>query len=122
MLKNQGGFVQPNAATVCYNPDEVAKGYKSPREVNVAGECIALIELGGGYRAADMENYFQKPGISMPVISAQWVDGGHNAPATPVRADGEVALDIQVAGAVAPGRKIGCLFHALYRQMFSGCH
>ena len=110
MLKKQGGFVQPAAAAVSYNPDAVAKAYKYPREVDGTGECIALIELGGGYRTTDMQNYFQKLGIPLPVISAQSVDGGHNAPSTPDSADGEVALDIQVAGAVAPGAKIVVYF------------
>jgi len=106
LLKKEGGFVRPQAASLSYNPDAVAKAYKYPRDVNGEGQCIALIELGGGYRNTDMQNYFSKLGIPLPVITAQSVDGAHNAPSTPDSADGEVALDIEVAGAVAPGAKI----------------
>jgi kumamolisin len=38
------------------------------------------------------------------------VDGGANAPTNPSGADGEVALDIEVAGAIAPGAKIAVYF------------
>jgi kumamolisin len=109
-LKKEGGLVNPLAASVSYNPDAVAKAYNYPRDVNGEGECIALIELGGGYRITDMQNYFNKLGIPLPAITAQSVDGGHNAPSTPDSADGEVALDIEVAGAVAPGAKIVVYF------------
>jgi len=110
MLKKYGSLIHPQAAAVSYNPDAVAKAYKYPKDVNGAGECIALIELGGGYRNEDMQNYFGKLGIPLPVITSQSVDSGHNAPSTPDSADGEVALDIEVAGTVAPGAKIVAYF------------
>jgi kumamolisin len=110
ILKQDGGLVHPQAASVSYNPDAVAKAYKYPRDVDGSGECIALIELGGGYRNTDMQNYFSKLGLTLPVITAQSVDGALNAPSTPDSADGEVALDIEVAGAVAPGAKIVVFF------------
>jgi len=109
-LKKEGSLVHPKAAAVSYYPDAVAKLYKYPRDVNGARETIALIELGGGYRNMDMQQYFNKIGIPLPVITAQSVDGGLNAPSTPDTADGEVALDIEVAGAVAPGAKIVVYF------------
>jgi kumamolisin len=110
LLKKDGGIVHPRAVSVSYNPDAVAKAYKYPRDVNGSGECIALIELGGGFRNSDMMDYFRNLGIPLPVIVAQSVDGAHNAPSTPDSADGEVALDIEVAGAVAPGSKIVVYF------------
>jgi kumamolisin len=110
MLKKDGGLIHPQDAPVSYNPDAVAKAYKYPRDVNGMGECIALIELGGGYRNADMQDYFGKLGLPLPQITALSVDGAHNAPSTPDSADGEVALDIEVAGAVAPAAKIVVYF------------
>jgi kumamolisin len=110
LLKKEGGLIQPKDSSVSYNPDAVAKAYKYPRDVNGSGECIALIELGGGYRNTDMQKYFSKLGISLPVITAQSVDGAMNSPSTPDSADGEVALDIEVAGAVAPGARIVVYF------------
>jgi kumamolisin len=110
VLKKDGGLIHPQDATVSYNPDDVAKAYKYPRDADGTGECIALIELGGGYRSTDMQAYFSKLGITLPVITALSVDGAHNSPSTPDSADGEVALDIEVAGAVAPGAKIAVYF------------
>ncbi len=52
----------------------------------------------------------EKLGIALPVITSQSVDGALNAPSTADSADGEVALDIEVAGAVAPGAKIVVYF------------
>jgi kumamolisin len=110
LLKKDGGLIHPQDASVSYNPDTVAKAYKYPRDVDGTGQCIALIELGGGYRNTDMQNYFSKLGLPLPLITAQSVDGAHNAPSTPDSADGEVALDIEVAGAVAPAAKIVVYF------------
>jgi len=110
MYKNDGHFIQPHAANISYNPNDIAKMYKYPKNVNGTGQCIALIELGGGYRTADMKNYFAKLGLALPVIKSKSVDGAHNSPSTPDSADGEVALDIQVAGAVATGAKIVVYF------------
>jgi kumamolisin len=112
MLQKEGRLVHPQAASISYNPDAVAKAYKYPKDVNGAGQCIALIELGGGYRLEDMQNYFSKLGISLPAITAQSVDGAHNDPSTADSADGEVALDIEVAGAIAPGAQIVVYFAA----------
>ncbi|HEX4851063.1 MAG TPA: protease pro-enzyme activation domain-containing protein, partial [Puia sp.] len=110
MTKNNGHLLHPHAANISYNPNDVAKAYNYPKDVTGAGQTIALIELGGGYRAADMKNYFAKLGIPQPAIKAVSVDGAHNNPTTPDSADGEVALDIEVAGAVATGAKIVVYF------------
>jgi kumamolisin len=110
MLRREGHVINPAAASVSYNPNAVAKAYGYPKDVTGAGQCIALIELGGGYRSADLQGYFKKLGIPLPLVTAQSVDGAHNAPSTADTADGEVALDIEVAGAVAPGAKLVVYF------------
>ncbi len=110
ILKKNGSIVHPNDAGVSYNANDVGKMYKYPTDVNGEGQCIALIELGGGYRSEDMQNYFDKLGLTLPDITSFSVDGITNAPSTPDSADGEVALDIEVAGAIAPGAKIVVYF------------
>ena len=47
-------------------------------------------------------------GLAAPTVLSVSVDGGQNAPGNP--ADGEVALDIQVAGGVAPGARLAVYF------------
>jgi len=110
MENNNGHVIHPHAAGISYNPNDVAKAYNYPTGVDGTGECIALIELGGGYRAADLKNYFNHLGLKQPTVKSKSVDGGHNSPSTPDSADGEVALDIEVAGAVATGAKIVVYF------------
>jgi kumamolisin len=96
-----------------FNPPAIAALYQFPTGVNGAGQTIGIIELGGGYYASDLSTYFRKLNIPEPRVTAISVDGGTNAPGpikNPNDADGEVALDIEVAGAVAPGANIAVYF------------
>jgi len=61
------------------------------------GGTIAIVELGGGWTKVDMEAYFASIKQPLPTIVDVSVDGTKNAPGGD--ADGEVALDIQVAAA-----------------------
>lgn len=57
---------------------------------------IAIVELGGGYYPSDVKQAFAAMGLPEPVITDVSVNGTTNSPGSD--ADGEVALDIQVAG------------------------
>lgn len=96
------------AAAVSYTPPQVAALYNFPTDVNGSGQTIAIIELGGGYQASDLSNYFSALGITEPSVTAIPVDGGANTPGGD--ADGEVLLDIEVAGSIAPGAAIAVYF------------
>ena len=98
------------ASAQSFSPLQVAQLYNFPTGVNGAGETIGIIELGGGYAVSDIQKYFQGLGITPPTVAAISVDGGANSPGDPNGADGEVELDIQVAGAIAPGAKIAVYF------------
>jgi kumamolisin len=98
------------AAPSSYTPVQVAEAYQFPANASGAGQTIGIIELGGGYRQTDLTAYFKTLGLSAPGITAVLVDGGKNAPSTASSADGEVMLDIEVAGSVAAGSKIAVYF------------
>lgn len=98
------------AAAQSYLPLQVAELYSFPTGVNGSGQTIGIIELGGGYQASDLSTYFAGLNLTAPTVVSVSVDGGANAPTTPDGADGEVALDIEVAGAIAPGAKIAVYF------------
>ncbi|HUD39196.1 MAG TPA: protease pro-enzyme activation domain-containing protein [Streptosporangiaceae bacterium] len=87
---------------------QVAKAYDFPTDVNGSGEAIAIIELGGGFTSADVDGYFTKAGIATPNVIAVPVDSGSNTPGG--AADGEVLLDIEVSGSIAPGATIVVYF------------
>jgi kumamolisin len=93
------------------SPAQVAQLYNFPTGVTGQGQTIAIIELGGGYRTSDIEAFFTRAGLPPPVVTTVSVDGGQNAPTTPPGgADIETALDIQVAGGVAPATHIVVYF------------
>jgi kumamolisin len=102
--------ITAHATDVSYTPPQLAKLYDFPTAGNGAGQCIAIIELGGGSRPADIQAYFSGLGITPPDVVTVSVDDAANTPTTADGADGEVMLDIEVAGAVAPGAKIAVYF------------
>lgn len=73
--------------------------YNWPVEL-AGGGVIAIVELGGGWVQSDMTQFFTGIGQPVPQITDVSVDGTQNTPdPDPNGPDGEVALDIQVAGA-----------------------
>jgi kumamolisin len=96
--------------SISYNPPQVAQLYSFPTGATGTGETIGIIELGGGYKPADLKTYFASLKIKEPSVVSVSVDKGKNKPTTPSSADGEVLLDIEVAGSVAPGAKIVVYF------------
>jgi kumamolisin len=92
------------AQQTSYTPPQVAAFYQFPDGSDGTGQTLAIVELGGGFSATDLDAYFSGLGIATPSVTAAGVDGASNLPGQdPAGADGEVLLDIQVAGSVAPG-------------------
>ncbi len=94
----------PRAIDVSYTPPTVARAYDYPIGTDGTGQTIGVLELGGGYSRADLTTYFGALGIPVPAVASVSVDGAGNAPTgNPDGPDGEVELDLEVAGSVAPG-------------------
>src|SRR3984885_11076254 len=112
MAAGTEGFARAHAAAAngSYTPVQVGQLYQFPPGATAAGQTIGIIELGGGYRAADLSAYFKGLGQAVPQVTAVSVDNGKNSPSTASGADGEVMLDIEVSAAVAPGAKIVVYF------------
>jgi len=94
---------------------EFAKRYKFPADfqgskLDGSGQCIGIIELGGGFNNSDLQIYFREIGIAEPKVAAVSVDHTGNHPTKTGADDGEVMLDIEVAGAVAPKATIAVYF------------
>lgn len=99
------------AAPLSYLPTQVAVLYGFPAGTSGAGECVGLIELGGGYRTADVTTYFSGLGVPAPDLVAVPVAGGANSPTGVLDGpDGEVMLDIELVGAMAPGVRLAVYF------------
>ena len=99
------------AGAPAYSPLQVADAYAFPPGADGSGECIGLIELGGGYRPADLSQYFESLAVPAPAVTTVSVDGATNLPTgNPDGPDGEVELDIEVSGSLAPGAQIVVYF------------
>jgi kumamolisin len=95
---------------VSYSPLQVASAYGFPDGTG-QGECVALIELGGGFRPADLETYFKKLGVAAPLVVAVPVDHAANSPTGDANGpDGEVMLDVEIVGAISPRANIAVYF------------
>lgn len=104
-------FQPRNDNSVSYTPTQIAELYNFPKGSAGKDQTIALIELGGGYRNSDLKTYWKKLGLENVPVTSVAVSGAHNrATGNPDGPDGEVVLDIEVAGAVAPGAKIAVYF------------
>ncbi|CAB3780535.1 S53 family peptidase [Pararobbsia alpina] len=93
-----------------FTPLELARLYGFP-DGDGAGQCIGIIELGGGYSTSDLSSYFSGLGLVTPTVVVVSVDQAKNTPTgDPGGPDGEVTLDIEVAGAIAPAAKLAVYF------------
>jgi len=89
-------------------PLQVAAGYRFPNSTG-AGQCIGLIEIGGGYTSNNLSSSFNNIGLVPPTVRYVGVDNTLNSPGLttdPENPSVEIMLDIFVAGAVAPGATI----------------
>jgi kumamolisin len=99
-----------NSFSQSFNPNDLAAIYNFPSG-DGTNQCVGIIELGGGFRSDDLTTYFTSLGITNAVnVVAVSVDGATNQPTTSDSADGEVMLDIEVVGALAPQSKIVVYF------------
>jgi kumamolisin len=101
--RSQARIAAPGTVTTSYTPPQLATIYAMPQGTDGTGQTIAIIELGGGFAQSDLDHYFGGLGIPTPTVTAVGVDGASNEPGQdPTGADGEVLLDIDVAGGIAP--------------------
>jgi kumamolisin len=105
--KNKQAAATPS---VSFTPAQVASLYGFPSGTG-EGQSVAIIELGGGYRPADLQAYFAGLGVGSPKVSTVSVDHASNTPTGDVNGpDGEVMLDIEVIGSIVPAANLAVYF------------
>jgi kumamolisin len=98
------------AQPTTFTPVQLAALYGYPQATG-QGQCVGIIELGGGFETADLQTYFSGLGVGSPNVVAVSVDGGTNAPTGSADGpDGEVMLDIEVVGSIAPQATVAVYF------------
>jgi kumamolisin len=94
-----------------FTPLAVGQDYQFPTGTDGTGQCIGIIELGGGYKTADLSTYFASLSLTPPTVIPIAVDGGQNAPTGSADGpDAEVMLDIEISGALAPKATLAVYF------------
>ena len=88
---------------------EVARAYGFPPGSG-EGQTIGIVQLGGGYRPSDLALYFSKLGMPCPTVHTRVLPGSVGNNPSDTGASVEVALDMQIAGAIAPGAKLLIVF------------
>jgi len=114
------------------------RSYAFPPGYDGSGETIALIELAGGFRPEDIEQFCSRAGVAMPSITVVEIGSGANRPASRRAVDefldvvsgtlaisasaersdaflaaqstAEVTMDIEIVAALAPGAHIVVYF------------
>ncbi len=98
-IKRLGLAADRKAAAAPWKVTDLLKAYDWPSDAPGRG-VIAIVELGGGWVQSDVDQFFKGVDLPAPHITDVSVDGTENSKCNPRNdADGEVALDIQVAGA-----------------------
>ncbi|HEY4739939.1 MAG TPA: S53 family peptidase [Candidatus Acidoferrales bacterium] len=80
-LRHMAAPATKKAERARFSPHDVADLYRFPKHATGKGQCIGVIELGGGYHRSDLENFFASLKMPMPKITDVSVDGTKNAPA-----------------------------------------
>lgn len=119
MARRQAAPAYTSGSSLKLPVPDLAAYYDFPVSLDGTGQCIGIIEFGGGYYINDIFGYFlvalgeyEQPQRVTDVLVA----GGSNNPTPtwppPGQADWtqEVEFDIQIAGSAAPGASIAVYF------------
>lgn len=96
-----GGQAEPRAR-IGYLSTEIADAYKFPKQGMGENTSVSIIQLGGGMDMLNEAAYYKQHGLPMPEIKLVSVSGASTSPSGIPRYDGEVALDSQIIGGIAP--------------------
>lgn len=88
-----------------YFPADIKRLYHIPSGVDGNGQTIGILEFSNGYNLRDATQFWQSHGITAPQVTFVSVDGTPNDRGIS-QADEEASLDLQWAGAIAPGAHI----------------
>jgi kumamolisin len=119
VVQDRNDQARAQTGTTVFTPPQIAQLYNFPAGLDGTGQCIAIIEvndvdangkaIGGGFAQSDLTAYFQQLKLPTPRVEIVSVDGGANLPGQS-GTDGEVTLDLEVAGAIAPGALLAVYF------------
>lgn len=95
------GAVVPNGGQG-YFPQDIRQAYRLPDDLDGDGQSIGILEFSNGYSLRDAQMFWRSHDIEPASVEFVSVDGIQNDHGE-ARADQEASLDLQWAGAIAPG-------------------
>ncbi|HEY3755516.1 MAG TPA: S53 family peptidase [Opitutaceae bacterium] len=108
------------AARAWFMPTELVPLYDFPT-ADTSKQCIGLLEFGGGVDMTAVAAYFKTISAAAPPIAIIPIDGASTNPAADPDSTGEVMLDVDVAGAMAPGAKLAVYFSSFDEKGMVDC-
>lgn len=63
-------------------PASVAAQYRFPIDATGKGQCVGIVELGGGFHRSDLKHFFRRLRLKIPKITVVELDGQKNRPAS----------------------------------------
>ena len=112
VASNAGDAVAADIPSGAIQTAKVAEAYSFPPNTSGTGQAIGILEFGGGFLDTDVTDHFNAIKVKAPTVVTVSVDKAANSPSSgaATAADDENALDLQVAGACAPGATIVMYF------------
>lgn len=109
----------PKASSGYFNSKQLGSIYAINTTQPTSRVGIAVIELGGGVLAADLNTYWNYIGLTTkPIVTAISIDGATNNPGHNLGDDAEVTLDIEAIGGICPNSNIYVYFAPNTNQGF----
>jgi kumamolisin len=100
----------PPAQRPWYFPQELAAAYNFPGS-GASGKTVGIIELGGQYLAADLQEFAELTGLeSVPTVKVVNVEKLAPSDRNDPDAIGEVMLDVEVVAGICPDATIALYF------------
>ena len=86
-------------------PDDIISAYNLPDNLSGQGQRLAILEFGSGFNPGDLMAFWDQHQIMRPSVSVVSVDGTPNDGGVSPQ-DAECTLDLEWAGAMAPGAEL----------------
>ncbi len=94
-------------------PSDFTELYSFPEGATGKGQCIAILEFGGGFDGDKLNSYLRKLGVKAPKVLVREIGQGRNLPFNEpdtITADVEVYMDLEIVASTAPDANIVVYF------------
>jgi kumamolisin len=94
-------------------PKDFRRLYRFPKNATGKGQCIAVLEFGGGFEPAKLRSYLAQLGVASSRVKVREISPGGNRPLNrpgTLTPDTEVYMDLEILASVAPGATLVVYF------------